>query len=160
MLGIHRQYWPEILFGVIGVAITLWLLTEAAQLPERAALFPTALLWCLLVVTAAIAIQAAYIGFKLEREEGHAYSRKAAGLLMPAFLLVAAGLILMAFGFYVTAPLMIFAFHTLHAHRSGHAAFSVAILRRGILLALFATLGMFLVFDVLIGLPAPSGTLF
>lgn len=160
MLGIQGRYWPEIIFGIIGVAIALWLQTEAAQLPERSALFPSALLWCLVVATAVIAIQAAYLGFKAGIAKDSADSSRESDLLVPASLLVAAGVVLMAFGFYITAPLVIFVFHALHAHRSGHAAFSAVILKRGLMLALFSTLGMYLVFDVLIGLPAPSGTLF
>lgn len=160
MLGIKGRYWPEIIFGAFGVAITLGLLTEATQLPARSALFPTALLWCLLVVTAVIAIQAAYQGYIAEANNDQTDRSKTNGLLVPASMLVAGGVVLALFGFYVTAPLMIFAFHTLHAHRTGQAATSAVTLKRGLLLALFATLGMYFVFDVLIGLPAPSGNLF
>ncbi|MEX1057399.1 MAG: tripartite tricarboxylate transporter TctB family protein [Natronospirillum sp.] len=158
MFGIKSGYWQESLFGVVGAAISAWLLTETAQLPERSALFPAALLWCLLVVTAVIAIRAAYLGYTNDAEQTAVAG--AQGLLVPAALLVSAGVLLAAFGFYITAPVVIFSFHTLHAHRSGHAVLAADVIKRGLMLAILATLSMYLVFDVLIGLPAPSGTLF
>ncbi|MFC3392819.1 tripartite tricarboxylate transporter TctB family protein [Aidingimonas halophila] len=153
------RYWPEFVFGIVGAAGAVWLLNEAASFPPRSSLFPTALLWCLLAVTAIMAIQAAYRGW-LRRDEADAPEAKAGGLLAPSVLLAGAGVTLSAFGFYITAPLVIFAFHTLHAHRSGEGALARPSLTRGLLLAALATLVMYLTFDVLIGLPAPSGTLF
>lgn len=160
MLGIKSEYWQESAFGIVGAVISVWLLTETAQLPERSALFPAALLWCLLVVSAVIAIRALYLGYAARDDQTPLAANGARGLLVPSLFLVGAGTLLAAFGFYITAPVVIFAFHGLHAHRTGHAALSADVIKRGLILAILATLTMYLVFDVLIGLPAPSGTLF
>lgn len=160
MLGIKGEYWQETLFGALGAALSVWLLREAAQLPERSALFPTALLWCLLVVSLLIALKAIYTGYITGISQDADDTDASNGLWVPAVMLIGTGALLAAVGFYFTALVVIFAFHALHGYRSGESLLSASLLRRGLLLAVLATLVMYLVFDVLIGLPAPSGTLF
>ena len=157
MTVIRRYARPELILGVIGVLASIWLLRDIGQLERpRAAVFPSALLWCLLVVSAVIGIQGMIGPLKAGSSTA---SGRLADLIVPTVILILGGVLVSLVGFYLTAPVLIFAFHAVHVHRSGQQMLSRQALSRGLGLAVAATAVMYLMFDVLIGLPTPSGTL-
>lgn len=149
----------EIILGGCILAASAFLLGEAADFPARSTLFPKAVLWCMVAVGAGliiVPIARAMAGQPSLAERVAWFS----GILAPSSILVAAAVSLALFGFYVTSPLLILAIHTYHKHRSTRDALAARSLAAGVGLALGSTAVMYLVFSVVIGLPAPSGALF
>ncbi len=150
----------DIGFGAFAAAGVAALMLDAADLADRARLFPVAVLWCLLI--AALVILAGGL-MKLRGDDGAGEKPVAAGgaqFLAPPLVVIAGGALLVWFGFYLTSPVFIVAMHALHMRLSTGAAPTGRMLLTGLALAVIATAVMYLIFDVLIGLPAPAGAIF
>lgn len=159
MASLRRSALADIGFGAIASSGIAVLMLDAADLGERAKLFPTAVLWCLLIASLLMIAQ----GVLALRRHAQSDAPATAGLgqaIAPSLLVIAGGAMLVYFGFYLTAPLMIFAVHALHTRLSTGAPPTGRMLATGAALALVATAVMYLIFDVLVGLPAPAGTIF
>lgn len=150
---------PDLIFGSTVVVGTVLLLIDAVDLPSRSALFPVSVLWCMLAVGAWTLLASALRALRNHGtvENPAAGWRDAIGV--PTLIIAAAGAILYAFGFYVVSPLLIFAVYLWHTHASVGGALSRRSMATGATLAVVATGAMYLIFDILIGLPAPSGSL-
>lgn len=160
MTAHRRAAIGDVAFGVICAVCIAVLMVDAANLGERARLFPMAVLWCLLIsALIVLSVGAA----KLFRDDGEGDAAPAGGAiatLAPPLLVIAGGIMLVWFGFYVTAPVFIFAMHALHTRLSTGAAPTGRMLLSGVALAVIATVIMYVIFDILIGLPAPGGAVF
>lgn len=150
---------PDLAFGAIVAAGAVVLLIEAADLPRRSGLFPRAVLWCVLVVGLGLLLTSALDilrGAPGDSASGRGWRD---GILVPAAILIGAGAILYAFGFYVVSPILILTVYLWHTHATVGDALSARNLRTGVTLAFVATGVMYLIFNIVIGLPAPSGAL-
>lgn len=150
-------------FGTIALLGVLVLIHDGADLAARARLFPIAVLWCLAGAAALIALQGLWTIWQARNEPAMAADTQAETLaqsIAPTALIIGAGVLVVYLGFYVTAPIVILAIHSLHVRLSTGARPSGRILATGCALALGATAVMYVVFHMLIGLPAPAGTLF
>ncbi|MFN4128825.1 MAG: tripartite tricarboxylate transporter TctB family protein [Paracoccaceae bacterium] len=146
---------------VLGGAIflgSLWLFVDAQSLAAGPGLFPRFILALMIATGAGIVAAAILAGMRGQVAEVRtmAWGRS---ICVPGAILIAAGALLYAFGFYVTSPLLIAAVYLWHCRVS---AGTVRLWRDpavAVALAVGATLVMYLIFDQLIGLPAPSGAL-
>lgn len=150
---------PDLVFGLLVTVGAVFLLIEAADLPRRSGMFPRAVLWCVLVVGIGLLLLSV-LDF-LRGAPGDVVSGRGwfDGILVPAAILMGAGVILYAFGFYIVSPILIFTVYLWHTHASVGDALSSRSLRTGATLAVVATGAMYLIFKIVIGLPAPSGAL-
>lgn len=159
----RRAAFADIGFGAIALLGVFTLIFDGADLAPRARLFPMAVLWCLAVAAALITVQGLWSFWNARGDVSATPAAPGESLVRavaPTALIIGAGVLLVLTGFYLTAPVVILAIHSLHIRLSTGARPSRRMFATGVALALGATLFMYLIFDILIGLPAPAGTLF
>ncbi|MFN3275367.1 MAG: tripartite tricarboxylate transporter TctB family protein [Paracoccus sp. (in: a-proteobacteria)] len=159
---IMREGWKthisDIILGAVILLGSLWLFLEAQSLAAGPGLFPRFILTLMIVTGAGIVAVAILSGMRGQNAvaPSMAWGRS---IGVPGAILIAAGALLYAFGFYVTSPLLIVAIYLWHCRVSAGAVRLWRDAVAALVLAAGATLVMYLVFDRLIGLPAPSGAL-
>lgn len=159
----RRAAIADIGFGVIALTGVFLLIHDGADLGPRARLFPMAVLWCLAIAAALIIAQGAWTIWRDRANPNPVPSGSGdtlAQAIAPTALIIGAGVLVVYLGFYLTAPIVILAIHSLHVRLSTGARPTGRMFATGCALALGATAVMYLVFDTLIGLPAPAGALF
>lgn len=155
----RRASLADIAFGGLSAAVIVLLLQQAQDFAPRAQIFPVAVLWVLLVAsvlivgTGALRLWRAGIG---PISLGEGVSR----LVAASVLIAIGGALLTWFGFYITSVVMILAIFILHHALAMQRWPSGRLLATGFVYAVVATGVMYLIFSMLIGLPAPSGTMF
>lgn len=163
MSALRRAAIVDIGFGAIALTGVLVLMYDGADLGPRARLFPMAVLWCLAIAAALIILHGVWTVWG-DRENANAMPAPSSDTLVkaiaPTALIIGAGVLLVYLGFYLTAPIVILAIHSLHTRLSTGQRPSGRMLATGCVLAICATAVMYVVFDMLIGLPAPAGALF
>lgn len=156
----RREAMSDVAFGAVAAGVVALLMFDSADLGERAKLFPVAVLWCLLIAALAVLttglLNLRHDKVQIERSFDGGWMK----IIAPPLLVIAGGAMLVWFGFYVMSPVFIFAMHALHMRLSTGAVPNRRMLLSGLTLAIVATGVMYLIFDILIGLPAPSGTFF
>ncbi|MFN7026785.1 MAG: tripartite tricarboxylate transporter TctB family protein [Pseudorhizobium sp.] len=155
----ERKY-ADLGFGAGAAIVVTALMYDANDLGDRARLFPMAVLWCLLIAALWMLVQGAASFWRSAAPVDVSNNHGLVRALAPSLVIVAAGVLLVTFGFYLTAPLVIFVVHALHTYLSTGARPKRRMLATGAALALIATAVIYLIFDILIGLPAPEGAIF
>jgi|GEM_PF-2265129 len=155
----RRASLGDIAFGGISAAVILILLLQAQDFAPRARIFPVAVLWVLLVASVAMAAAGALRLWRVGLGPV-GLGEGTVKLIAASALIALSGVLLTWFGFYITAIVMILAIFILHNGLALGRWPSGRLLATGCIYAAVATGAMYLIFSVLIGLPAPSGTLF
>ncbi|MFN3525960.1 MAG: tripartite tricarboxylate transporter TctB family protein [Paracoccus sp. (in: a-proteobacteria)] len=153
-----RTHTADIVLGGLILGIGFWLFLEAQSLAPGPGLFPRFILALITLTGAGIMAFALLSGIR-GRAEPPATIAWGRSIAVPSIILIAAGALLYAFGFYITSPLLIIAIYLWHCRVATGAVRLWRDPAVAVALALGATLALYLVFDQLIGLPAPSGAL-
>lgn len=153
-----KTHIADIALGAVILLGSLWLFLEAQALAAGPGLFPRFVLALMIVTGAGIAAAAILSGMR-DQTTGPPSAAWGRSIGVPGVILIAAGTLLYAFGFYVTSPLLIVAVYLWHCRVSTGAVQLWRDPAVAVALAVGATLVMYLIFDRLIGLPAPSGAL-
>ncbi|MGY6548637.1 MAG: tripartite tricarboxylate transporter TctB family protein [Roseinatronobacter sp.] len=151
----------NLLFGVISIGASIWLLLQAQDLAANPRLFPVAALSAMLL--AGLVIVGLALWQMWRTAPAHRDAPPATGALTLAgvsAILVMAGVAVHWLGFYLTSLILILAVHTVHVSVSGARRPTGRDIAQGTSLAVVATAVMYLIFAVLIGLPSPAGALF
>lgn len=157
-----------------GLLITLfggYFLIEAAGLPARARMFPVAVLSGILIVGLLLIVDAirqwrvSVAAGPVEAPKVDASDARLAQALVlqvavPGVVLVGAFLVLMIAGFYVASPVLLFVLYVFHIARAEPGALTLRRSGIGVVFAIVTTAFMYVVFTLLLGLPAPAGLLF
>ncbi|MFN3663545.1 tripartite tricarboxylate transporter TctB family protein [Yoonia sp.] len=152
-----RTHTADIVLGVVIFFVGLWLLTEAQSLASGPRIFPRFILTLMTITGAGIVAVAIFAGVRGQSQAEPVAWVRSIGL--PAVFLIVSAIVLYAFGFYVTSPLLIFTIYLWHCHIATGAINLARDPGIAAALAVGATLVMYLIFDQLIGLPAPAGAL-
>lgn len=154
-----RRYLPEIAFGSCATLVSLALLHDSSGLPERSALFPHAVLVCMTVAGLGILGEGLFNAAKSEGAPRAAARSWLSGIVVPAVVLFGSGLLLYLLGFYLTAPIVTLVIYIVHVQLATGGGFAADTLMRGGVLAIAMAAAMYLVFNIIIGLPSPNGAL-
>ncbi|MDQ7732474.1 tripartite tricarboxylate transporter TctB family protein [Halomonas sp. SpR1] len=172
---IHRstnvcaQMLSNLILGVVVLLSSIFFYLQTTDLPERSALFPQFILWGLVIVGILLIFQALLEGRKKVSQEVSEARREERGqfndilifqVAVPGGLLLVAYGLLVSVGFYPASTFLVFTIYSYHAYRIDAANLKSALWMRAIFFALVITLFMYLIFTLLLGLPAPSGALF
>ena len=155
----RRASLADIAFGSLSAVVILLLLQQAQDFAPRARIFPVAVLWVLLVASVLILGTGALRLWRAGRGPV-ALGEGVARLVAASVLIALGGVLLTWFGFYITSVVMILAIFILHHTLAAQSPPSGRLLATGCVYAVVATGAMYLIFSMLIGLPAPSGTMF
>ncbi|MDQ7727057.1 tripartite tricarboxylate transporter TctB family protein [Halomonas sp. SpR8] len=159
----------NLILGVVILLSSIFFYLQAIDLPERSALFPHFILWGMAIVGVLLIFQALLEVRKKVSQEGLVSRREARAQLNDILIfqvLVPGGLLLMAYGlllsvgFYPASAFLVFTIYSYHAYRIDAANLNKSMWFRSIGFAIAVTLFMYLIFTLLLGLPAPSGALF
>lgn len=151
-----RGHVEDIVLGVVIFLFGAWLYTDALSLAPGPGMFPRFVLGLITASGLGMVLVAVMSGIR-GKETDFPETDWARIIGIPAIMLIAAGVLLYAFGFYVTSPLLILTVYLWHCRVSTG---TIQLWRDpgvAVALAVGATLIMYLVFDRLIGLPAPAG---
>ncbi len=153
---------PNLLLGAAIAVFAGYFLIEAAALPRRARMFPQAVLYGMLLVGVLIMAQAAVNRLRGVAPEGTTalVSSLVWQIAIPGGVLVGTYVLLTLVGFYLAVPVLLVVLYLYHIHRSAPGTLGTATIARSLGFAAAATLGMYVLFTLLLGLPAPSGVLF
>ncbi|EWG99291.1 tripartite tricarboxylate transporter TctB family protein [Halomonas sp. BC04] len=159
------------ILGIILIIASVLLYTQVGDLPRRSAMFPKMVLWgigitgLLMLIDAAIkAKKLAVAGDEAIAQAGEERSKMRDTLLfqilVPGTVMLLTFLILMVVGFYVASAFLVFVIYCYHDYRVDPASLKRKVYVKGGIFAVLVTLFMYLVFTLLLGLPAPSGVFF
>ncbi|MFN2408781.1 MAG: tripartite tricarboxylate transporter TctB family protein [Halomonas sp.] len=158
-----------LILGVVTLLSAIFFFLQTTDLPERSALFTQLILWGLGVAGALLVFQAfierrqaTVNGVReTQRKERHQLaSILFFQVLIPGSLMLMAYLILLAVGFYPASAFLVFTVYCYHNYRINSTKLKPRTLVRSAMFALIITVFMYLVFTLLLGLPAPSGNFF
>jgi putative tricarboxylic transport membrane protein len=153
---------PNLLLGAFITAFAGYFLWEAAALPSRARMFPQAVLWGMATVGLLILVQA--VASRLRETEPGGTGALASTLIwqiaIPGGMLVLTYVLLTFFGFYLSVPVLLVSLYLFHIYRAAPGTLTAATVAWSFAFAAIATLAMYGLFTLLLGLPAPSGVLF
>lgn len=159
----------NLILGVVTLLSSVFFYLQTTDLPERSALFPQFVLWGLAVVGVLLIFQALLAGRKSVGEKEFEARLEARGklketlffqVLIPGGLLLIAYGLLLTVGFYPASALLVFTVYSYHTYRIDAGNLNRALWGRAAMFAAVITLLMYLIFTLLLGLPAPSGALF
>ncbi|MFU8824869.1 tripartite tricarboxylate transporter TctB family protein [Yoonia sp.] len=150
-----RANTADIVLGSVIFLIGLWLFANVQSLASGPRLFPRFIVALMAATGAGIVAVAIVSGIRGQSEAMPVAWFRSIGI--PAVILILAAIILYAFGFYVTSPLLIFTVYMWHRYVSTGAIHPRRDTGVAAALAVGATLVMYAVFNQLIGLPAPAG---
>ena len=150
-----RTNTADIVLGGVIFLIGLWLFVEVQSLASGPRLFPRFIVALMTATGAGIVAVAIISGIRGQSEAMPVAWIRSIGI--PATILILAAAVLYAFGFYVTSPLLIFTIYLWHRYVSTGAIQLWHDVGVSAALAVGATLVMYVIFDQLIGLPAPAG---
>lgn len=149
---------------ILGAAITLFagfFLVEAASLPERARMFPKTVLWGMAMTGVLLVVQSLLPRLREAPDDtGGLGSALVWQIAIPGGILVLTYVLLTFVGFYFSVPVLLVAVYLYHIRRADPAALGPATIAWSLGFAAVTTLAMYGLFNVLLGLPAPSGALF
>jgi putative tricarboxylic transport membrane protein len=153
---------PNLLLGFAIAAFAGYFLLEAAALPPRARMFPQAILWGIAVVGVLIAAQAVVNRLREDAPDGSGALTSALvwQIAVPGGILALTYVLLTFVGFYLAVPVLIVALYLYHVRRAAPQALGPATIVWSLGFAALATGAMYVVFTLLLRLPAPSGALF
>lgn len=158
-----------LILGVVTLLSALLLLLQTTDLPERSALFPQLVLWGIAATGILMIFQAFLERRKAAIEGTRETQRKERAQLssilffqvfIPGSLMLVGYLILLAVGFYPASAFLVFTIYGYHSYRIDSAQLNPQTFIRAVVFALVITVFMYLVFTLLLGLPAPSGNFF
>jgi putative tricarboxylic transport membrane protein len=153
---------PNLLLGAVIAVFAGYFLTEAAALPPRARMFPQAVLWGM--AAAGVLIMAQAVASRLRGNEPDGSGALASALVwqiaIPGGVLVGTYLLLTFVGFYLSVPVLLVALYLYHVSRAAPERLGPVTIAWSLGFAAIATLGMYVLFTLLLRLPAPSGALF
>lgn len=159
----------NLILGVVTLLSSIFFYLQTTDLPERSALFPQFVLWGLAIVGALLIFQSLLAGRKsVEKKELEARREARVQLtdtiafqvLIPGGLLLLTYGLLLSVGFYPASAFLVFTIYSYHGYRIDSANLNRALWGRAAIFAVVITLLMYLIFTLLLGLPAPSGALF
>ncbi|MGS2742927.1 tripartite tricarboxylate transporter TctB family protein [Halomonas sp. LS-001] len=159
----------NLILGVLIFLSSLFFYLQSTDLPERSALFPHYVLWGMAIVGVLLVFQALLEGRKKVAEEELEARHEARTQLndilifqvaVPGALLLSAYGLLLSVGFYPASAFLVFTIYSYHAYRIDAANLNRSLWIRAIGFAAAITLFMYLIFTLLLGLPAPSGAIF
>ncbi|QDA36294.1 tripartite tricarboxylate transporter TctB family protein (plasmid) [Paracoccus liaowanqingii] len=153
-----KSHAGDIVLGGVIFTIGLALFLQAQSLAPGPGLFPRFVLALMTATGAGIVALAILAGMRGRPAEA-AQADWGRSVGVPAIILIAAGVLLYAIGFYLTSPLLIIAVYLWHCRVANGAVRLWRDPGVALVLAVGATLVLYLVFDRLIGLPAPTGAL-
>lgn len=153
---------PNLLLGAAIALFAGYFLVEAAALPSRARMFPGAILWGIALVGVLIVAQAVLNRLREDAPDGSAALASALvwQIAIPGSILVGTYVLLTFVGFYLAVPVLLVALYLYHVHRAAPGTLVPATLVWSLGFAAITTLAMFVLFTLLLRLPAPSGALF
>lgn len=163
------QMLSNLILGVIVLPSAIFFYLQTTDLPERSALFPQYILLGLAIVGVLLIFQALLEGRKKAAKEELETRREARvqfndimifQVMVPGGLLLVAYGLLLSVGFYPASAFLVFTIYSYHAFRIDAANLNRALWVRAVIFAFVITLFMYLIFTLLLGLPAPSGALF
>ncbi|WP_355660904.1 tripartite tricarboxylate transporter TctB family protein [Halomonas salifodinae] len=161
----------NLILGAVLILFSLVFSFQAAELPSRSAMFPQFVLWGLGITGALMILQALLQRWRAQPAgEGAVQADREARarfidtllfqILVPGGMLLAAFGLLTVVGFYPASAFLVFVVYCYHDYRVDPASLT----RRAVIkaggFALVITLLMYLIFTLLLGLPAPSGVFF
>ncbi|AVI62701.1 tripartite tricarboxylate transporter TctB family protein [Halomonas sp. GFAJ-1] len=159
----------NLILGVVIFLSSIFFYLQMTDLPERSALFPQYVLWGMTIVGGLLVVQALLEGRKkVAAEELKARCEMRAQfndtlifqVAVPGTLLLMAYGLLLSVGFYPASAFLVFTIYSYHAYRIDAANLDRSLWIRAIGFAAAITLFMYLIFTLLLGLPAPSGAIF
>jgi putative tricarboxylic transport membrane protein len=153
---------PNLLLGAAIAIFSGYFLLEAAALPARARMFPQAILWGIAIVGVLIAAQAVLNRLRDEVPNGTAALASALvwQIAVPGGLLAGTYVLLTFVGFYLAVPVLLVALHLYHVRRAAPEALGPSTFAWSLGFAALTTGAMYVLFTLLLRLPAPSGALF
>ncbi|TGG93198.1 tripartite tricarboxylate transporter TctB family protein [Natronospirillum operosum] len=147
----------NIILGAVIVAFSVYFYSLTSGLPERSALFPRAVLWCMGISGLAIMGGALWKGLRHRTSDDDRAIGQALlfQIVIPGALLTIAFLLLRTLGFYMASAFLVFVVFCYHTYRAGEVRLGWPIYARAVTFSVVMTGMSFVVFSVLLGLPTP-----
>lgn len=161
----------NIILGVILIIFSVFFGFQVVDLPERSALFPSMILWGI-GITGILMVLTTLWKYRKEIVTGggpHEQSPEQRAkfnatmiyqIIIPGLILLATYGLLVLFGFYPGSFFLVFVIYGYHAFRMDPQSLGARLLLKALIFSLIITVSMYLIFSLMLGLPAPSGTLF
>ncbi|MGJ7456329.1 tripartite tricarboxylate transporter TctB family protein [Halomonas sp. MA07-2] len=161
----------NLVLGAVLIAFSLVFSLQVTDLPSRSAMFPQFVLWGLGITGALMIVEALVKRLRTQPAgEGAAEAEQEARrrfidtllfqILVPGGLMLAAFGLLTVVGFYPASAFLVFVIYCYHDYRVDPSSLTRRVFVKAGVFALVITLLMYLIFTLLLGLPAPSGVFF
>ncbi|MBD3897537.1 tripartite tricarboxylate transporter TctB family protein [Halomonas sp. ML-15] len=159
------------ILGIFLIIASALLYTQVVDLPVRSAMFPKMVLWgagitgLLMLIDAAIKAKRLATADDLDIAEVKSERIKMRDtlvfqIMVPGGIMLLTFMLLTVVGFYLASAFLVFVIYCYHDYRIDPARLKRKVYLKGCVFAFLVTLFMYLVFTLLLGLPAPSGVLF
>ena len=156
----------DILFGVVIIFVAIAFLTQSMQLPKKAGLFPTLILYFMLasgvglIFSTLVSKKANYENVHVDNE-GQPYISKRQFLLeflIPGAILLGSTMLIRVFGFFICTFIIVFLMIIFQDFtREWKLTFTKHLLFESLGFAFGTAMAMYLFFALLLAVPTPKG---
>lgn len=147
----------NLVMGVLIIAFSVYFYSLTTGLPDRSALFPRAILWCMGITGLAIIADALWKAWQQRVIDNDAAIGRAFvfQILIPGAFMLAAFLLLRTLGFFAASAFLVFVVFCYHTYLAGEVRLGLPVFTRAVTFSALMTGMSFVVFSVLLGLPTP-----